>query len=345
MSRDDDFFDDDLFGDDNNQDDFGGDFDDDFGFVGEDEMFDETDDVDDFDFDNELGEVDEDFDGFGDIRDDDFAFDEDDERSGPNRTFILLALIMIILFLVGIGLVVFLATQEDGPSEFELESTRIAQANATDIAGATLTADARNAISTETQEAVFAGQTATAEAELTAIPLTETAQAQLTAEQGTAIALTEIALSVTPTPVGGGLDLPGTQTAQAQNLTATAIAQQTEIALLTLEAEGPGDEIEPTEAPDDPPAAISADDVAATATAIAERLRGGDASPTPVEAVPGGEVDPPDVGGTGDELPRTGLLDDLSSEQGILTAMLMAFGLLSVIVVSRTLRNANVRNV
>lgn len=139
--RDDDF--DELFGDD---DDFGG-FDDD----GDDDAYD-------FGDDDELAEGDLDEDqlaGFGDD-DDDLFGDESTPRRGPSRAFLIIAGVMILFFLCGIGLIVLLILNPPappGPSPFQQTATSIVQTNV---------AVEEALAQTETQNAINRDLTATA---------------------------------------------------------------------------------------------------------------------------------------------------------------------------------------
>ncbi len=293
-------------------------------------------DDDDFNFDDDESIDFEDIDALSNFDDsDDLSFtDEEQSARGTNRTFIILAVLMFLTFLCGIGLVLFLALRPTGPSPTALTATQIAAENEATIIAATEMAILRATTVAETQAAIDAEQTSTAIALQTEIPITETAEAALTQEAATIVALTEIALSFTPTPLEvAAFDLPATQTAQAENLTLTAIAT-----LLTVEPEI--EEDTPTPPPISQP--LLAEDVALTATAIAEALRGGIPTPTPedLEAV-GPITQPPTTGVPGDRLPETGLFDDLTSDQGLLMALLIALGLVGVIAVSRTIRTTN----
>lgn len=114
-NRDDDFFGDDLFNDD---DDAFNDAESRLSFD-DDDSFDQGDDLDDFD----LGDGD-------DINLDD---DEEEETSsgegGPSRTFIILAVIMIILFVLGLGVLLFALSRPTGPTPFDLTATSIVETN------------------------------------------------------------------------------------------------------------------------------------------------------------------------------------------------------------------------
>ncbi|MDZ4764540.1 MAG: hypothetical protein SGI73_08305, partial [Chloroflexota bacterium] len=95
----------------------------------------------DFDFDSDDLFGSDDDGGFG--QDDDFPSalgdaDESDmpdiqaERErGTNPAFIILAILMILLFVGGLGVVLFLATRETGPSDGELTATSVVMLNMT----------------------------------------------------------------------------------------------------------------------------------------------------------------------------------------------------------------------
>lgn len=60
--------------------------------------------------------------------------DEGEEGQGLNRNFIIIAALMIILFVIGLGAVLFLATREQPPTPNQLTATAIVEANATTAA-------------------------------------------------------------------------------------------------------------------------------------------------------------------------------------------------------------------
>lgn len=173
--------------------------DDDFRFDADDDdfRFDADDDV---DFDGGLGD---DFDADLPALDDEVG---DAEGRGPSRTFIIIAAIMIILFIVAIGVLVFLS-RDTGPTPFEQTATAIAIANATTIA---------QGLETSTQSAFLL--------------LTET---QIAAEA----TLTAQAPTVTPTP-SPSPTATSTPTIDPTNVAATAIALNTQLAL-TQQAQPP----------------------------------------------------------------------------------------------------------
>lgn len=138
--RDDDFYslfgddDDDPFGADDDlgglDDDFG-DLGDDFGDLGDDFKFD--DDLGDFEGETDLFAADDDFGDdftFGD-EDADVTFDDDfaETSEGPSRTFVLVAVVMIIILLAAFGLIVAIVLGGRGPNDRELTATSIVQTN------------------------------------------------------------------------------------------------------------------------------------------------------------------------------------------------------------------------
>lgn len=148
-----------------------------------------------FDFDEEEGFPS----GLGDEFDSDMpVIEEEPEERGGNRTFVFLAGIMIILFVLALGVVLFLATRPTGPTDLELTASQVVLLNQT--------VEAQLA-QTQTQNAVNLSLTQTAEA-WTATP-TET----LTPTASNTPTATEFRPTVTPTP--------------SQDLTAAAIAQLT----------------------------------------------------------------------------------------------------------------------
>ena len=283
-------FDDDLFGDD---DEFGDFEDDDAGFS--------------FDDDDDFGSFD-DIDSFDDIGDNEGFFDDDEdldeERSGPSRTFVILAGFMMLLFAIALIVVVLLAVQPDEDGPFEMTSTAVAIANATRIQqlAETQTQQAIDQVATETQAvidmqasetAVIVQQTETAEANIAA---TASAEADLTA--------TAEALSVQ-------------QTANAEG---TAGAQPTPTPTEDLGAV--------TQAP--------AIDIEGTATAIAESLLTPVISETEEGGTGGGDPTRPPS-----QLPETGLLDSTTGRSGFSLLAFLAVGLVGIIVGARRMRSLN----
>lgn len=365
---------DDIFGDDPFGDDDSGDFDDPFAddlfsdFEAPDDddddielepgidpsFFDDSDDIAseaptyDFGDDAGLSDLDDldDLSGFPDDFSEDFdTLDEEDDDGGGggNRTFVLLAAIMIFLFLIGIGLIIFLVVSGEGGDQnaentrvaFNTQAAAIETQNALDLATfeaeqteqvlATQTAEAEQATAAVLQVTQNAIETETAEAALAATEAARQAALDATATQ----AVLDL------TPEAPTLDLNARQTEQAEAANQTATAQ--------AGAVDPGDGATPTP----PPPATQADlgDVAGTATALANQLRTPiGVAVTPVEATaPSGGLEPGDGGqdggipgsGTG-QLPETG-----SSEQNLLMIVLVGLGLIGVIFGARSLRVAN----
>lgn len=297
--------------------------DDEFDFGNEDLFDDGEDDFPGFDEFGDEGEDEVDFDNLGDFsdNDDDFfgeEFDAAEERSGPNRTFVLLAAAMIFIFVIGLILVVFLVLSGDdgGPSDRDLTATQIVLENEGTLAAAT---EARialaqtqaaeeteqmtmQAVQTLTQQAESENQTATAEAALTVTANFEASQT----------ALAGLPPTLNPVQI--------VQTQQAEEATQTALAAVTE------------------EPPEETQQVPQIGDVAATATAIALAL-GNQPTVQPTDAVGGQEGQPLPT-----RIPDTGLFDDISgggADLGLLA--LIAFGLVGVIFGARSLRGTNNR--
>lgn len=268
-------------------------------------------DFDDFNFDDDLGANQDDFDDLSPSFDEEPGEDlpdlgdeelpEEQQRQGPSRTFIILAAIMIILFVIGLVAVIFLATRPQGPTDFDLTATAIVEANATTFANATLT-----------QDAVIAfAATGTADALATDTP---TPRPTFTP---TFTPTTEPTLD--PTEAAAAANATGTQV--ALEAAQTAAAEQTNIALT--------------------PQQVGVEAVAQTATALAALFG---QQPTEVADLGqgGGEIPTQEGQPRPTALPDTGLLDDIvgggSNSIGLL--VLLGFGLVGVIMISRRLRAA-----
>ncbi|MBI1281931.1 MAG: hypothetical protein GC179_27650 [Anaerolineaceae bacterium] len=107
--------------------------DDDFNFDDDDFKFDDQPNGDDFKFDDDAPDIDLDS-----GTDTGFGFESEDmpelneEGTAPartNRTFVYIAALMIILFLIGLGAVLFLATRDTGPTSGQLTATSIVATN------------------------------------------------------------------------------------------------------------------------------------------------------------------------------------------------------------------------
>lgn len=278
--------------------------------------------------------------GFGDDFEDDMPVIEQggDEARGGNRTFIVLAAVMILLFLVGLGVVLFLATRDTGPTPNQLTATAIAEQNATTVAFANLTATAAVDILNMTQTAEAYTDTPSPSPSPTTPPtVTPTAT-----QDPTDLAATLFIEQTQTAIMAAGLAAQETATAIAAQ--ATLNAQMTEVALLTQQAAVTAVTAvtEVGQAPSITAPPISA--INLTATAIA----GGFLTQTAVAAgAGGGDLTPTAEGGFGTPiarptaLPDTGLLDDVvgSGRDGIGLLALAVVGLVGVIVVSRRLRS------
>ncbi len=175
-----------------------------------------SDDNEPFDFDEEEGFPS----GIGDEFESDMPeIEEEPAEPATNRTFVVLAGIMIILFVAALGVVLFLATRPTGPSDLELTASQVVLLN--------LTVEAQLA-QTGTQNAIFQAMTQTAAA-WTATPsptLSPTfTDTPLPSETPTA---TEFRPTVTPTPTLNETELAN-QALIAGALTATALAGQATI--------------------------------------------------------------------------------------------------------------------
>jgi cytoskeletal protein RodZ len=274
--------------------------------------------------------------GFGDDDEDMPVIEGDqEERRGGNRTFIILAALMILLFLCGLGLVLFLILRPTEPTPFELTSTAIAEQNATTIALGNLTA---------TQNQIFLFETQTREA-ITNTP-SPSPTATFTPEpsatptfDATILAATEFAqqtqIAIDAQATGAAL----TATAVAQQPELTRNAEQTRMALEAIQTANAAATqtadasvvLVPTEA--------GLGSFQQTATAIAAGFL------TATAQAAGSPEEPTQEGGFGPivrptALPNTGLFDDVSTggRDGIGILALAVVGLIGVIVVSRRLR-------
>ena len=321
MSDNDDFnFDDDLFGDDDD-------------LFGDDSDFDSGDDFggDDFsdsfdDFDDDAG----DFDSGIDMAEEDITFiDEDegrDEGGGTSRAFIILAGLMILVFLIGLGLLLFLLLGPQDATPTQLTATRIVELNMT---------TEKQIQETQTQSVLDGTSTAVAGTAI-AEDMTNTAIANFADQTATQEAFRE---QETATAIAFNEQL--TQTAEAISASQTAdVVQQTSAALTATAL------VSTPDAPVDTPVAVTPTDdggtdplLAAqmTATALADIFNQTPGGP-PTVPVGGQQTQVPvTTGGTTGELPDTGVFDDLASgNAGVF--FLMAFGLIGAIVVSRGVR-------
>lgn len=285
---------------------------------------------DDFDFDGDFDFDDNEFDdeseidfnddsfggGFNDDFDEDFDFEDPEsetENRGPSRAFIIIAALMVLLFIIGIGALIFVVTRESGPTPFEQTSVAIEATNE-EIT--------RLGQMTETQS-YFDGLTATQNV----LNITATANAP------TATPTATVTPSTTPSPTADSTEQALLQlTIEAAQQTADAEA------LLTQQSF-------PTETPQ----GVSADAYAQTATALAGLLNnptadpgiggGGFASPTP-EGWDGNGQLPTSFAPLPTALPDTGLFDDLAAGGGSTGLIMLAVvGLVALIFFSRWMRS------
>lgn len=289
--------------------------DDDFNFDdGDDFNFDDKPNGDSFKFDDDAPDIDLD-----NAKDTGFGFENDDmpelneEGTAPartNRTFIYIAALMIILFLIGLGAVLYLATKgPGGPTPIDLTRSAIETQNAN-----------TQALILQTQTASV--QIAFAQTQTASVPPTVTPSETPTREP-----------TVTPTPEPPTMDA----TQAAANALLTQVADQaTQTALAA--------QITPTVA------APNQDAVALTATALAailgnNNVSGSDMTSTALAAGQGGGLASPtaegSIGPVPTRLPQTGFFDDVGTGSNVGLIALLALGLFGVIGVSRVVRASN----
>lgn len=188
----------------------------------------------------------------GGFNDDEFNFDDDAEGGRTNRTFVILAVIIILLFIAGVAGIVLFALNR-GPTSSDMSSTRIADINLTqqaflaatvaqsednvrstataNVVAATATAVANeqatgDARLVQTQAALDATQTARAEPTLTPLP-TLSPTSDLTAEAEallTNLPPLQAATAIAATQTQAALDIDATGTQAAVNMAATVDA-------------------------------------------------------------------------------------------------------------------------
>jgi hypothetical protein len=321
-------------------------------------------DFDDFFDDDDKGRVDFDDDdfpsGLGDADESEMPnIDERDER-GTNPAFIILAILMIILFVVGLGVVLFLATRDTGPTELELSATAVVQFNETQMAfqAQTQTQSAIEQQLTQTAafESLFLTQTALAASPTptdtptrppTLTPTPSPNPDELTATALIANVLTREVLSLTPPNL---TETAAALTLTALNFTATPTNTPTETSVAPTDLPTLSPTAEPTLIVTSPLDVVNQTATAIagaflTATANALEGQGGGVvvtlePPTPEFGTP--LVTPqPGVTPVATALPDTGLFDDVigGSGDGMGLLALAVFGLIGVIFVSRRLRS------
>ncbi len=151
--------------------------------------------------------------GLGDNLDSDMpTLEEDLDSGGTSRTFILLALLMVLLFLGGLALVIVLVLRPTGPTDAELTATQVVMLNQT--------VEAQFA-QTQTQAVIFDNMTRTVDA------FTDTPTATASPTEATRPPTRTPTVTLDPT------ELAGTAQAIAFAQTATALAQPSVTALPT----------------------------------------------------------------------------------------------------------------
>ncbi len=289
--------------------------DDDFNFDDDDFKFDDQPNGDNFTFDDDSPDIDLD-----DGKDTGFGFESDDmpelneEGTAPqrtNRTFVYIAALMILLFLAGLGAVLFLATRPTGPTPIELTRSAIETQNA------------------DTQ--ILLLQTGTAAAQFA------------TDAANTALVPTNTP-TTTPTPTIIPTDTPiPSPTMDLTQIAANALlAQAADEATQTAIAANAVNIIPTVAAPDQ-------NAVAATGTALAillgqnnNALTDADMTATAIALGQGGGTFPTqEVGIIPTRLPQTGFFDDVGNGSNVGLIALLALGLVAVIGVSRGVRAAN----
>lgn len=299
---------------------------------------------------------------FGDGGDDPDFGPEPGERTGPNRTFIIIAAIMIVFFVIGLIAVVLLATQQRPPSELESTATAIVATNqAVEIA----------LLETQTQVAVELVATQTAQAQPTNTPsptptntpttaptVTPTPTIDPTDAEGTRVALLAVipAPDQTATAIALNTGLTDAERQAALNaiglpgpfdLTATAVVAAVDAGILTIPEANETLAALPYPTLEDGQGGggVDANAVALTATALTELLAVPSGATPTLEVISNGTVATPAAPGSGfgavpTALPQTGLFDDMvGSPSSFGMIALMTFGLMGVIFVSRRLRS------
>jgi len=306
--------------------------------------------------------------------------DGDDEGGGrgPSRTFIVIAALMILLFIVGLGALAFFFIQNQGPSPAArtatAESGTIIAMNLTTVADTTLTAEAAVIFAgTQTQEAIVLTMTASdptprarpngastnahdgdnpSFAVVGALNQGESARVIGVSGSGSGWYLVELPSGTTGWVNGSEVTISGdvgsipSVSPPVPTETPTPTLDPTELAAIDFQTQtaltltAAAQPTIPTETPT--AEGISIDAVQQTATRLAELLL---ASPT-IDGQGGGIIASPTVeGGFGPlptALPDTGLFDDIAAGgPGSIGMIALAFvGLLAVIFVSRRMRSS-----
>ncbi|MDL1899988.1 hypothetical protein FBR02_04380 [Anaerolineae bacterium CFX9] len=297
-----------------------------------------------FDFgdDDELPPV-----SFGDEVDDMPMIEDEPERGGASRTFIALALLMILVFIGGLALVIFLITRPTGPTDADLTVTYVVAFNATQESFLQQTQTQARAFEimtltaisfTDTPSPTFTPSETPTPTEPADTPIPTLDQTEIAATQiqlnfaGTATALAGQQLIVTPEPPPLISDF---------DLTATAAALIVPTPDLAATAEALASR-PPTVTPTSALGAINQTATAIAGAFLTATAQAGGGIVTEATPAPEGQ---PTAGGflpipTPSTLPDTGLFDDLAAtgSGGIIGMSMMAFGLVGLIVVVRAWR-------
>jgi hypothetical protein len=304
--------------------------------------------------------------------------DDDGGGRGPSRTFIVIAALMILLFIVGLGALAFFFIRGQGPSPAALtatsESGTIIAMNLTTVADTTLTAEAALVFAgTQTQEAIALTMTAS-DPTPRASPIGQGVNVHAgdsidfglvgTLNQGESAPVLGISdrgtgwyniqlpdgttgwVNGTNVTITGDASLIPSLSPPIATETPTPTLDPTELAaaaVLTQTSDALTAQALPTNTPTVTPTAegISIDAVQQTATRLAELL----ISPT-VDGQGGGIIASPTAEGSFGTLPTalpdTGLFDDIAAGgmSGIGMIALAIVGLLGVIFVSRRMRSS-----
>jgi cytoskeletal protein RodZ len=286
----------------------------------------------DFDFDDDFFEDDDQFEfggdeeeltsGLGDEFDEDMPFiEEEPEERGGSRTFVVLAILMILLFIGGLALVLFLILRPAEVTPVQLTSTQVVLLN--------MTVEAQLA-GTQTQAREFELLT------LTAAAFTDTPSPTATD--------TPVTRPPTMTPTGtlDPTELAATQNALALAQTATAIALASQASptpdlTLTAAAASPTPTIQVT-------SALEAVNQTATAIAGAFLTATAQAAVT-AEVIPQTPGLTPGFTPVATALPDTGLFDTIATGggEGIGLLAIAVVGLVGVIFLSRRVRTMNAK--
>jgi hypothetical protein len=163
--------------------------------------------------------------------------EEEREAGGVSRTFVILAAVLIILFVVGLGAVLLIASQPQGPTPNDLTATAIVATNQAVALALTETQVAQPTLAvqqTQTADALFIAQTSTAQAAFVA--QTSTSQAAFEAQTATQSAILAATAQAQIPPTADQAAQVAALTQVAVNLTAFAPPQVNELTLVAAQA-------------------------------------------------------------------------------------------------------------